>query len=619
MQCTTLQSTLRLSVVVVLFVAISSFTTAQTIHYVKPVASGTGDGSSWLNASADLQAMLNAASAGDEIWVAAGTYKPTLDPFGSASPTDPRDKTFFIKDGTKLYGNFAGTETNIFQRDLTANPTILSGDLNGDDVTGLDANGLPQYTNTEENTYHVVLASGNTGVLINGLQVTAGNAADGTGSISVNGNNILRDAGAGLYLAGGNASASVTNLLINNNQAGLNGGAGIYSAINAFLLTHSILGLNQATNGGALYLASGNNNFVENNVLAGNIANNNGSAIYAGSGIHSLYNNTLYSNVTLIGNGALYLQGATSSVFAFNNIFWDNLKVTGFIPSVTVSNAVAGTDYFNNGSTNLALRYNLLQLASSNYTTTGGGGNYDLGATASNNLFGTDPQFVNAPSADFRLSAGSPAINVGDNGASTVPVDILGNTRIHDGTIDLGVAEYGSTPLPVEWLAFTGEANGTAHLLQWATATETNNQGFWVEASQVGRDFVPIGWVAGQGSTLTRTDYTYRVAAPKAGVTYYRLQQVDEDGTHAYSPVIALVQRVTAPQLRAYPLPMREVLTLDHAQGLATLFNAIGQPVQQVRITNATHQFDVQHLPQGHYTLHLLRDDGSVHTQQLIK
>ena len=50
---------------------------AQTFRYVKPVATGTGDGATWADASADLQGMINASASGDEVWVAAGTYKPT--------------------------------------------------------------------------------------------------------------------------------------------------------------------------------------------------------------------------------------------------------------------------------------------------------------------------------------------------------------------------------------------------------------------------------------------------------------------------------------------------------------------------------------------------------------
>jgi hypothetical protein len=80
------------------------------IRYVKPVAAGNGSGEDWANASSDLQAMIDNPCA-TEVWVAAGSYLPTKDPFGDANPADPRDKTFYLKDGVAIYGGFAGTES----------------------------------------------------------------------------------------------------------------------------------------------------------------------------------------------------------------------------------------------------------------------------------------------------------------------------------------------------------------------------------------------------------------------------------------------------------------------------------------------------------------------------
>lgn len=99
---------------------------AQTIRYVKPVIQGTGDGSSWENASDDLSAMLQASGINDEIWVAAGTYVPG---YGSS-----RLESFNLPSGVKLYGGFTGNEMSLNERDPEINITKLSGNIGTEDI-----------------------------------------------------------------------------------------------------------------------------------------------------------------------------------------------------------------------------------------------------------------------------------------------------------------------------------------------------------------------------------------------------------------------------------------------------------------------------------------------------
>ena len=102
-----------------LTLALSMGISAQNTIYVNQQATGIDNGNSWTDAYSDLQSALAAAQANDQIWVAAGTYKPgTLD-------TD----TFNIITGVKLLGGFNGTETTAEERNWAENPTILSGDL----------------------------------------------------------------------------------------------------------------------------------------------------------------------------------------------------------------------------------------------------------------------------------------------------------------------------------------------------------------------------------------------------------------------------------------------------------------------------------------------------------
>ncbi len=100
---------------------------AQSLRFVKPVSQGTGDGSSWTNASSDLAAMLSASHSGDAVWVAAGTYKP-----GNGSD---RYSKFNVPAGVSVFGGFAGTEISIDERTPGANETVLSGDIGAVDYS----------------------------------------------------------------------------------------------------------------------------------------------------------------------------------------------------------------------------------------------------------------------------------------------------------------------------------------------------------------------------------------------------------------------------------------------------------------------------------------------------
>ncbi len=144
-----------------------------------------------------------------------------------------------------------------------------------------------------------------------------------------------------------------------------------------------------------------------------------------------------------------------------------------------------------------------------------------------------------------------------------------------------------NSPLPVELLTFTATAEGNAVALAWRTASEKNSARFEVERSADGREFAPIGSVAAQGSKASPTTYAYRDAKPTNAPThqstiYYRLRQVDTDGTFSYSPVRA-VQLTSSPahQLTAFPNPARTAVTVGDLSAGATVevLDALGRTV----------------------------------------
>jgi hypothetical protein len=134
------------------------------ILHVDASASGPGDGATWPTAFTDLNAALAAASTGDQVWVAAGTYTPAA---------SDRTATFALANGVALFGGFAGDEAALDQRDWIHHRTILSGDLAGDDG--------PDFANTGENSYHVVTARNvDRTAVLSGFTITGGRA-DGPG------------------------------------------------------------------------------------------------------------------------------------------------------------------------------------------------------------------------------------------------------------------------------------------------------------------------------------------------------------------------------------------------------------------------------------------------------
>ena len=116
--------------VLLLLLGVANKIQAQTIYYVDAAkADNFGAGTSWATAKKDLQQAILLAFGNDQVWVKAGTYLPTHDPFGSTAPANNRDKTFSLKNGVKIYGGFDGTETLLKQRNWQTNVTVLSGDL----------------------------------------------------------------------------------------------------------------------------------------------------------------------------------------------------------------------------------------------------------------------------------------------------------------------------------------------------------------------------------------------------------------------------------------------------------------------------------------------------------
>ncbi|MEO1714147.1 MAG: T9SS type A sorting domain-containing protein [Bacteroidota bacterium] len=139
---------------------------------------------------------------------------------------------------------------------------------------------------------------------------------------------------------------------------------------------------------------------------------------------------------------------------------------------------------------------------------------------------------------------------------------------------------FGCLAVPVEFLYFRGGATEEGILLEWATATETDNEGFMVERSFDGGEFKEMGQIQGAGNSQSELNYSFLDRAPLrenyVGPVYYRLKQMDFDGAFEYSTVISLDIHPAAP------------LSIDHAGTFAgalhVSFNQAYQSQLEIRL-----------------------------------
>ena len=475
---------------------------AQTIRFVKTTATGSGNGSSWENASGNLQVMINASNVGDQVWVGYGTY--------------PLAATLEMKNGVNIYGGFFGNETSIAARQKSgSNPweftytTILHGQN--------------QVRVLNQATIFAVETVWD-GVTITGGRVSIG-IGDGGGAYLrtngklinciITGNRARFDSGGGIYNAGGIVSYCMVNNNIADAQGGgvYNSGTVSYCTINGNIataqgggvsniggtVTHCTINENTTiayssssfpNSGGGIYnnggivsyctisgnTASGANYnaasgggigcantttsivrdcIVENNktVLESNI-NGWAGGIYQGNvsrciirGNSSQLGGGLYNSITtdclIINNNAIDRGGGSYLGSAINCTYVENTATTsgGGSFSTTATNCIFWRNSAPNGAQVFGgtVTYSAIQ---GGFT---GTGNISL---SQDNISG-GPMFVNPNAQNYQLQPCSPCVNTGSNGAVSNPataIDLAGNPRIYqygasNGIVDMGAYE----------------------------------------------------------------------------------------------------------------------------------------------------------------------------------
>ena len=517
-----------------------------SVIYVNYNSPNDGPGNDWNHAFQTVQAGLNAANSGDEVWVAKGTYVENIN----------------LTPGAGLYGGFAGTETARSQRNWNANVTILDGNQNdtvvslwwgASQTTCIDGftiqNGLGwnygggilcestlltitnnTITGNTAGSGGGIGCDGGSSVTITNNTIT-GNAADSYGggidgrssSVTITNNTITGNSGfdgAGIFSDAG-SSVTITNNTITGNN-GVYTGGGIDCGCSATITNNTIMGnttLATCGEGGGVACCSGSPT-VTNNTITGNTAYQ-GGGIFCYQASPTITNNTIAENSANIGGG-IYCDyhcspPVSNSIIAFNS--------SGIYTDSTGAPVMQHDDVFGN-------------------TAYGYSGMTDPTSTSGN--IAANPLFVNSAGGNYRLSTGSPCINAGINSVVTAPpfltngngsiVDLDGNLRIVGGTVDMGCYEWQGLPsvaitFPTttstyltnsSTVALSGTASGNAGIAQVMWSNNTGGNGSngicagTTSWSATGIALQPGGNVI----TVTATDSAGNTASAILTVTY---------------------------------------------------------------------------------------------------
>ena len=422
---------------------------SATIRYVDASVSNSGAGTSWATAYKTVQEGINACTAhGDEVWVKAGTYYPTEDPNGSASPTDSRDKTIYIKNyDIKLYGGFDGTETSSAQRVPQTNVTILSGDID------------PTSTN---DCYHVLLTiNRGASCVTDGFTVQGGKANVGTTlTVSSPVAYVIRNSGGGMFNSVSNPT--ISNCIFSGDTASNQGGA-IYNYYSSPVVHNCSFSSNMAYDGGGMYSTTGSPT-VSNCSFSSNTATSYGGGIYNYNGSSTISYCSFTGNTGVGAAGGIYNSNGSPTIS--NCSFIGNTSssyggcMSNFYSSPTISNCVFSRNASSSGGggamSNSVSSPTVINCIFSGNTVTGDGG-------AMYNFYNSSPVISNCVFVNDTATSGGGAMYTYGSNASITNCTFYGNRATASGGNGGG-------------LYYTNTSGGTiTNCILWNNTTPNNS------------------------------------------------------------------------------------------------------------------------------------------------
>ncbi len=369
------------------------------------------------------------------------------------------------------------------------------------------------------------------------------NGSTGTFQWSQVGGGTGQDVGNGVAVSG--SSVYVTGSIMNSNASN-NANAVVFGGSGTTLGNSPQLGASST---------------VSQDILLAKYTDNGSAGAFQWSQVGGGTNSDACNGVAASGS-SVYVTGSMTNSNAGSNsstmVFGGSGTTLGNSPQLGAS-STAGQDlvlakYTDNGST-----------GTFQWSQVGGGANTDIGygvAVSGQNVYAAGYVTPGATFGSTNLTAPTRA-----------SLNVL--TRAQDNAL---------TPLPVQLAAFAARPAGPAAAqLTWATASEVNSAHFEVQRSPDGTTWATLGRVAAAGSSATPRAYAYLDAAAPAGRSYYRLRQIDQDGTAAHSPVQTVVLGGAGLALYPNPAPGAATLVGAGAGMLVQVLDALGRAVATAR------------------------------------
>lgn len=296
------------------------------------------------------------------------------------------------------------------------------------------------------------------------------------------------------------------------------------------------------------------------------------------------------------------------------------------------------------GGTGVDEAYQIKQLSGGGYVVSGS--SYSLNGDVTGNHGGYDYWVARTDGVGnivWQMSLGgssveeaysiSPTTNNGYIvGGGTLSTD--GNVTGNHGDFDYWIVKLNeSIILPVELVSFEGISSENKITLEWNTASEINNKGFDLErSSSIETNFESISWIEGHGNSMLPNSYSHDDTNVESGMTYYyRLKQLDYDGTASYSKVISVKTSEGDLSMSIAPNPYFENTRIsyelkDKSNVALEIFNAMGQKISILyngirEKGKYTHLFSAHDLgyPSGIYMVRLTTDEGAINLKLIEK